>query len=251
MDFSRFDTFIFDLDGTIWNWIELFPKVRIKINLLLQFGKQRRWVSNNTVLSRSGLVKKMKNFGIEVEESEVINAGYAIGQYLKDKKGKSLVFGEGLKEDLRKAKVRLTNNPSADFVVVGHDWKFNYEKLVLSSECLQKGARLLTSARGRYFTFGDKMIPGTGALTDVVEYVSGKKALLLGKPSDYMLKTLKSFINSPVEKTVEFGDELKADIVMGKKAGWFTVLVRTGVDKKPSKTIKPDAVIDSVADIKI
>jgi NagD protein len=251
MDFSRFDTFVFDLDGTIWNWIELFPKVKTKINLLLQFGKQRRWISNNTVLSRPGLVKKMKNFGIEVEESEVINAGYAIGQYLKDKKGKSLVFGDGLKEDLRKAKVKLTNNSSADFVVVGHDWNFNFKKLVLASDCLQNGAKLITSARGRYFTFGNKMIPGTGALAEVIEYVSGKRALLLGKPSLFMLNVLKSFIDSPVEKIVEFGDELKADIVMGKRAGWFTVLVRTGVDKKPTKSIRPDAVIDSVADIKI
>jgi HAD superfamily hydrolase (TIGR01450 family) len=193
----------------------------------------------------------MRNFGIEVEEDEVINAGYAIGQYLKGKKCKVLAFGDGLKEDLRKARVKLTDKPSADFVVVGHDWKFDYEKLVLASECLQRGAKLITSARGRYFTFGDKMIPGTGALTDVVEYVSGKRALLLGKPSLFMLKTLKSFIDSPVEKIVEFGDELKADIVMGKRAGWFTVLVRTGVDKKPTKEIRPDDVIDSVADIKI
>jgi len=251
MDFDRFDTFIFDLDGTIWNWIGLFPKVKQKLNLLLQFGKQRRWISNNTVLPRSGLVKKMKNFGIEVEENEVINAGYAIGQYLKDKKGKVLVFGDGLKEDLKKARIKLTDKPSADFVVVGHDWNFNFKKLVLASDCLQNGAKLITSARGRYFTFGNKMIPGTGALTEVIEYVSGKRALLLGKPSLFMLKTLKSFVDSPVGKTVEFGDELEADIGMGKKAGWFTVLVRTGVDKKPSKTIKPDAVINSVADIKI
>lgn len=31
--------FVFDLDGTIWNWIELFPRVKQKINLLLEFGK--------------------------------------------------------------------------------------------------------------------------------------------------------------------------------------------------------------------
>jgi len=251
MDFSRFDTFVFDLDGTIWNWNELFPKVKIKINLLLQFGKQRRWVSNNTLLSRFGLIRKMRGFGLEVGEKEVINAGFVIAQYLKNKKGKVLVFGDGLKEDLRKEKIRLTNSSSADYLVVGQDMKFNYEKLVLASECLKNGAKFLTAAKGRYFTLGNKLVPGTGMLVETIENFTGKKAILLGKPSDYMLKTLKKFIDSPINKIVQFGDELIADISFGKKAGWFTALVRTGVDKKPSKTIKPDAVIDSVADIKI
>jgi HAD superfamily hydrolase (TIGR01450 family) len=248
--FNKFNTFIFDLDGTLWNWFNLFPKVDKIINFLL-IDKQRLYVSNNTILSRKGLTRKLQNFGIEVKESEVINAGFVIAQYLRNKKGKVLAFGEGLKEDLKKEKIKLTNKPNADYLVVGHDQKFNYEKISLASEAIKNGARFLTSAKGKYFTFGNKIVPGTGVLVKAVEYASGKRALLLGKPSDYMLQTINLFVTSPMKQTVLFGDELNSDILLGKKAGWFTVLVRTGVDKKASKAIKPNAVINSVADIKI
>lgn len=251
MQFNKFNTFIFDLDGTLWNWFKLFPRVDKIIKLLIVGDKQRLYQSNNTLLSRKGLTRKLQNFGLEVKESEVINAGFVIAQYLKNKKGKVLAFSDGLKEDLKKAKIKLTDKTSADYLVLGHDPKFNYEKLSLAAEAIKNGAKFLTSAKGRSFIFGNTIIPGTGVLVKTVEYISGKKALLLGKPSDYMLQTINLFVTSPMKQTILFGDELNSDILLGKKAGWFTVLVRTGVDKKASKSIKPDAVINSVADIKI
>jgi HAD superfamily hydrolase (TIGR01450 family) len=250
MQFSKFNTFIFDLDGTLWNWFDLFPKVDKIINSLSS-EKQCLYITNNTILSRKGLTKKLQDFGLEVKENEVINAGFVIANYLKNKKGKALVFGEGLEKDLKKERIKLTKKISADYLIVGHDLKFNYEKLSMACEAIKSGAKFLTSAKGRYFTFGDKIIPGTGVLVKAIEYASGKRALLLGKPSDYMLQTINLFITSPMKQTVIFGDELKSDILLGKKAGWFTVLVRSGIDKEASKDIKPDLIINSVADIKI
>jgi HAD superfamily hydrolase (TIGR01450 family) len=251
MDFSRFKTFIFDLDGTVWNWFKLFPRISEIIKLLVVSDKQRLYVSNNTMLSRKGLTKKLQNFGIEAKESEVINAGFVVAEYLKNKRRKVLAFGDGLKEDLKRAKVKLVNKASANYLVVGHDTKFNYEKLSLASEAIKNGAKFLACAKGRYFTFGNKIIPGTGVLVKAVEYTSGKRATLLGKPSDYMLQTINLFVASPAKQTVLFGDELSSDIAIGRKAGWFTVLVKTGVDKKIKGKIKPDLVLNSVADVKI
>jgi HAD superfamily hydrolase (TIGR01450 family) len=203
------------------------------------------------MVSRKGLAKKLQNFGVEAKEGEVVCVSLAIAQYIRNRRGKVLVFGEGLKEDLKKAGIKLTDKPDADYLIVGYDHKFNHEKLCMACEAIKNGAKFLTPAIGKRFIYNNSIIPGTGVFVEAVERASGKKALLLGKPSDYMLQTINLFVQSPMKQTVLFGDELNSDVLLGKKAGWFTVLVRTGVDKKASKSIKPDAIIDSIADIKI
>jgi len=56
---------------------------------------------------------------------------------------------------------------------------------------------------------------------------------MVGKPSDFMLKEVKKGCYK--RKSIYFGDENKADIEFANKAGFFSVFVKGGVDKKPSK----------------
>jgi ribonucleotide monophosphatase NagD (HAD superfamily) len=58
-------------------------------------------------------------------------------------------------------------------------------------------------------------------------------------------------VESSRKETVLFGDELDSDILLGKNAGYFTVLVKTGVDKIVKGKIRPDLVLNSVADVKV
>jgi len=236
MKFSRFNTFIFDLDGTIWNWFNLFPGVKIAINKLQSKNKQVLFITNNTILSRSGLTRKLRNFGIKVSEDELVNAGYAAAQFFKKRKGNAIAFGEGLIKDLKSNGIKIVNKPYAKYVAIGQDLKFNFDKLALAHEAIRNKAELFATAKGRYFTYGNDIIPGTGVLVQAVEYVSNKKAVLLGKPSDHMIDVLKKFVDS--DRVLIVGDELNSDIIMGERAGYSTALIKTGVDKKPGKDIK-------------
>lgn len=251
MDFNKFNTFIFDLDGTVWCWLKLYPGVERAIDKLHDQGKQVLYVTNNTLLSRKGLAKKLNLMGLEAKEKDVIHPGVAAVEYLREKKGKALVFGEGLKEDLKEAGIRTSSKLPARYLLIGHDPKFDYKKLEVSLEAVERGADILATAKGKFFVVGNHHIPGTGVLVEVIEYESSKKAILLGKPSNLMRQLVQLEINSPRKETVLVGDELNSDILLGKKAGWFTVLVRTGVDRKASKSIRPDLVVNSVADVRI
>lgn len=251
MNFSRFKTFIFDLDGTVWNWERLLPGVKNLIEKLRKRGKQVLFVTNNTMVRRKDLARKLRGFGIEAGEDDVVSSSLVIAEYLKNKKGRALVLGDGLKKDLKEAGVKVTDDFHAEYLVVGHDIKFDYRKISLAFYALKNEASFLTSARGRFFVFGNNLLPGTGVLVEAIEYAFGRKALLLGKPSEFMAQALQLFVQSPRKETVIFGDELKGDVSLGKKCGYFTVLVRTGVDKKVKGKIRPDAMLNSLADLKV
>lgn len=248
MDFSNFETFIFDLDGTIWNWQKLFPGVKETVKRLKEKGKKVLFLTNNSVLSRAGLVRRLRKFGLDVEENELITSSWVAAQYLRKRKASAFAIGKGLKEELKRAGVKLTDkNP--DYLIVGQDQQFNMKKLAKAWEILKGKTKLIGVAGGRVWYMGKRLVPATGAILVAVEFVSGKKALRLGKPSDEMVKAVKAAVRSPKEKTVIFGDECSADIGIGKKLGYFTVLVRTGIDK--TCNIATDAVIDSVAEIEV
>jgi ribonucleotide monophosphatase NagD (HAD superfamily) len=66
-----------------------------------------------------------------------------------------------------------------------------------------------------------------------------------------MCQLVQLFVQSPRKETVVFGDELKADIGLGKKCGYFSVLVRTGVDKEVKGKIKPDLVLNSLKEVEV
>jgi len=251
MKFSRFNTFIFDLDGTVWNWKRLFPGVRKLIKSLRKEGKQVLFDTNNTMVSRKELAKKLRRFGIDADENDIINPSIVITEYLKNERGKVLVFGDGLKKDLREAGIKVSDDYHVDCVIVGQDNRFDNIKLSFAVYALKNGANFFSTARGRFFVYGNKLVPGTGALVELIEYVSGRKAILLGKPSDLMCQAIQLFVQSPREQTVIFGDELNSDVVLGKKCGYVTVLVKTGIDKRVKGKIRPDTILNSVADIKL
>lgn len=250
MDFSRFKTFIFDLDGTVWNWKELFPGVKRFVSSLKRKGKQVLFITNNTKVRRRELAKRLRGFGIDADEDDVVSSSLVIAEYLKNKKGSALVLGDGLREDLREAGIKISDDSHVKYLVVGQDTKFNYGVLALALNALRNGAAFLTSARGRFFVYGDNLLPSTGVLVEAIEYASGRKAILLGKPSDFMCQAVQLFVQSPRKETVVFGDELKADVGLGKKCGYSTVLVRTGIDRNVKGRIRPDAVLNSFADLK-
>lgn len=256
MKFNKFSTFIFDLDGTIWKWDKLVPGAKEAIEELQKEKKQVLFITNNTMLSRYKLAKKLWRFDIDVKYKNIVNPGMAAVKYFKKRMKKNervLAISKGLRDDLKAGKVKTTNRAIADYVVVGHDIRFDYMKLLTATEALRRGARLYATARGKYFVMGNDMWPGTGVLVEAIEYASGKKAKLLGKPSTPMIDVIRHVNKSWPSKTVLIGDEIKSDVATGKKLGYYTVLVKTGVDRsvKVKRKMRPDLVLKSVADIKL
>jgi len=247
MDFSKIDTYIFDLDSTLWFWDKLIPGAKSVLKKLRWLNKDMFFVTNNTIESRRGIADRLRKFGIKVNVEEVINAGIVIGHYIKENNGTALALNIGTEIDLRDAGVKVKDKPPVDFVVVTEDWDFDYEQLTLAVDAVDKGGKLLTSIMGRKWQVGKKMIPGVGCWVKAVEFAANAKAKCLGKPSAYMRKVVKRMLKDP-KKSVFVGDEIETDIEFGKKMGCKTILVKTGRGNDKGK-VKPDLVLNSVKDM--
>ncbi|MEM5875404.1 MAG: HAD hydrolase-like protein [Candidatus Aenigmatarchaeota archaeon] len=243
MNFKKFDTYIFDLDGTLWNFPNLFNGTDKIFEKLKKMNKNIIIVSNFTYLDRDDIIKILKNGGIEIEKEKLITSSYVAAMILKNKK--VYPIGKGLKKELEKNGVKISSN-DVDAVVVGHDTEFNYWKASKVLNLLEKGSDLYTTATGKIWNFKNKRVPGTGLIIAGLEYCSNKKAIMVGKPSKYISKFVKKLI---IGKAVHFGDEIKADSEFAKSINAEFVFVRSGVDKMKKK-VKAYAILNSIKDMK-
>jgi len=88
-----------------------------------------------------------------------------------------------------------------------------------------------------------------GPIIKALEFASGKKAALIGKPSPRMFTLALRLANEGAGKAVMIGDQIETDLVGAGKAGVHTILVLTGVETRESlrrSKIKPEMTIDTL-----
>ena len=247
--FQNYENFIFDLDGTVWHWTKLIKGADKVFRELEKLNKNVFFLTNNCVLSRKGFAKKLTNFEIETNTEQIINPSLAAIKLLRG--NKVFCVGEGIKDDLKKARIKITRHANA--VLIAEDRKLTFDKLVIASNLIHQKTEFYKTARAGLWRVGKNMLPGTGAIAATIELTIGREAELIGKPSKHMVDVIKRFKLNP-RKTAIFGDECKSDIATGNKLNFTTVLVLTGYcsieDYVASKGLeKPDMVLKSIPDI--
>jgi len=248
MNLKDIDTFVFDLDGTVWYWTRLIAGAKRTIVKLKKLGKTVLYVTNNTIESRKNLAKRLSKFGIEAHYEDVINAGIVIGYYIKEHYGTALALNIGTEKDLKEVGVPIRKRTPVDYVVVTEDWDFDYRQLSLAFDAVMSGGKLLTSVMGRHWIVGNKMVPGVGCWVKAVEFATNTTATTLGKPSDYMAKIVSKRLGD-CKRTVYIGDEYESDILFGQKIGCHTIFINTGMDKNKTSNIKPDLWLNTAKDL--
>ncbi len=248
--FSDFENFVFDLDGTVWYWTRLVDRAASVFSELRRLGKRAHFITNNTLLTREGFAKKLQAFGISARpESITTPSDVAVSLF---KRKRVFCIGEGMITELRSRRIALTDS-RPDAVVMGDDRNINYEKLAKACILVEGGAKFYKTAEGRVFFYGNKRLPGGGALAAVIESSTLKKAELIGKPSEHMTHIVRELGLEP-DKTLYTGDELNTDIVLGKRLGFATALTLSGrstrMDYEAARgENEPDFVLKSVADL--
>ena len=91
-----------------------------------------------------------------------------------------------------------------------------------------------------------------GGFIDGLEYASGVKAMIIGKPSaDFFRIALDDMGLNPAEVAI-IGDDIDADVGGGQQVGLKGILVKTGKYRKSYaqvSTVRPDLTIDSIVDL--
>ena len=255
--------YILDLDGVIFRGSEVIAGAPDAVNRLLDSARVV-FLTNNSTQSRDTVSARLNASGIRCRESDVITAGYAAAVYIRKRYGAQKIYpiGEaGLIHELKAEGHEIDQGRDegrdedavADFVVVGLDRDFTYEKLRIGLRNILAGAELIATNTDPVLPVEHGFLPGAGAIVRALETASGRSAFVIGKPNPPMMDAVIDHLGLPAHECTLVGDRLDTDILAGSRYGMKTVLVLSGVETAESvrqSRIKPDAVIGSIAELR-
>ncbi len=248
---------LLDVDGVIWHGGKLIEGTKQTIAFLEKNNYNYLFLTNISRYTAKELTVRLKKLGLTVPVEKILSPLEITIQFIKNKKKNASCFvisEPAIKEQFKEAGLKIVENDSkADFVIVFLYEKTNYDMLDTAFRLLSKGAELVSNSDLKSIAFRDNFPSiATGAFVKALEYSSGKKATLTGKPNtEFFLQAIKK-LGAKRSETLMVGDTVSTDVVGAKRSGIKAVLVKTGnFDKKELKksVLKPDAVIDSIAEL--
>ncbi|MFH1448227.1 MAG: HAD-IIA family hydrolase [Candidatus Micrarchaeota archaeon] len=254
----KFKGVVLDVDGVLILGGTAIPGAGEAVKKLREGGLGIRVITNNSTRSRRTLCKRLNELGIDVNEDEVITSSSGTANYLKERfgAGKVFIIGEqGIADELVAVGFELTLEDDADFVVVGLDRQFNYDKLATALNAIRKGARFIATNDDATLPVERGAEPGAGAMVAALIWCSQKKPeAVVGKPNSFLFEQALKELGTKAEETLVVGDRLETDIVGGNDLGMVTVLVLTGASteeewKRAEKGYNPRLLLKSIADL--
>jgi HAD superfamily hydrolase (TIGR01458 family) len=145
------------------------------------------------------------------------------------------------------------SDQQADYVVLGDAGDgFTFDRLNQALRLILDGAEILALEMDRYWSDPQGLVLSTGPFVAALEYATGKKALLMGKPSrNFFLLALQDLKVMPQEAAM-IGDDILTDVQGAQELGMQGILVKTGKyreDAAKKSGAKPDMVLQSMADL--
>lgn len=253
---SKYDGFIFDLDGTIYLDDKLIVGADTLINKIKLLGKKVVFVSNKTI----GTTKDYYNFLLEnnvnVKESEIINSTTIIKKYLSKHYFSKYFYAIAEKifiKEIKEAGLKFSKEPKKiDIVIVTLDRTLNYSKLEIASKALDLGAKFYAANIDNTCpTNGGEILDAGSTISALEKRTNRKLEMHFGKPSKFMLIEALKILKVNHKKCLIVGDRNETDIAMGNKFNIDTALVSTGVFNNYQKNgkYKPTYKLNSVTDL--
>ena len=234
-----------DLDGTLYIGDEPVEGAREAVGRFRASGIAVRYVTNTTRKPRRWVCEHLLSMGFEVKEAEVFTPARAAAGLIGDRSCFPLV-DESLLEDLEG--VSFTQD-HPDYVLVGDlGGGFTYDRLNTAFRLLVDGARLLALQKNRYWRREDGLALDAGPFVAALEYASGEKAVVVGKPErGFFELALREMGLAPYEAAM-VGDDAESDVAGAQEAGLQGFQVRTG-KYHPGDEGEPDLLLGSIAEL--
>lgn len=257
LNIKDYSAFIFDLDGCIYSGNTVYPGSKELLQFLIQSGKQVIFLSNNSTETSHTIRNKLIDMNLPAEDAPILVATELVGQYLAETYGALRVHPVGsveLELALTSAGhqvVSLGGGEACDFIVIGRDTSFSYQKLHDCTRSLMDGVKLIAANSDMYHPGEDgDRVPETGALIAAIQAVSeihGVKSV--GKPSHYpFYKIIKQTGLSP-EQCVMVGDNPYTDVQGGHSAGMHTIWISHGKTFPAEFEFQPNLTVTAIGEL--
>jgi len=243
---------LIDLDGVVYDDEEVIPDSVYAIRWLQQRRVPFRFATNATARSRGSLVQRLKGLGIDVAEDQVVNTPFVAARELKLNPATRCMLL--VKEDARREFEGVTMvDRDAEVVVVGDlAAGFDYDTLNRAFQAILSGAEILALQKDRYWKVKDELVLDAGPFVAALEYATGRKARLIGKPSREFFRAALDGMGLPAAQVAMVGDDIENDVKGAQEAGLTGVLVQTGKYRKDwvERTgIQPDLIVRNLGEL--
>jgi HAD superfamily hydrolase (TIGR01458 family) len=249
---SNIKGILFDLDGVLYIGSNAIEGAVDAVQKIRDSGLICRFVTNTSTLSLSSLQEKINAMGFSVAANEIISAPQAALIYLKQQQQPvcHLLLAADVKRDFKDFRLSET---AADYIVVGdigNAWSYPLLNEVFNS--LMQGAKLIAIHKNRFWQTEQGLQRDIGGFIEGLEYASGAKAMLIGKPAaDFFQIALDDMGLKPSEVAI-IGDDIDADVGGGQQAGLTGILVKTGKYRASYavlSSIRPQLILNSITNL--
>jgi HAD superfamily hydrolase (TIGR01450 family) len=226
---------ILDMDGVLWRGDQPLGDLPKIFNTLHERGYRVALATNNATLSIMDYQLKIRRFGVELEDWQIVNSSQAVGHFLKQrfpKGGNVYIVGESGLIDTLASYGFLQDDQDVLAVVAGMDRYLTYEKLRKATLLIRKGTMFVGTNPDRTYPLPEGLVPGAGAILAALEAATDCAPLIIGKPAPEMYRVALERLAVPAEQTLVVGDRLETDIAGAQTIGCQTALVLSGVTTK-------------------
>ena len=250
-----FDTYVFDLDGTLYLGDRLFEGVRELLSAIRARGEQYRFLTNNSSRSVAAYVKKLTRLGVATEAADFLTSVDALIHYLREHGGEDrryYVCGtESMKSQLRAAGFTVAERrEDANALLMGFDTELTFQKLEDACILLGQGIPYLATNPDWVCPTAYGFVPDCGSMCEMLWRATSRRPIVIGKPEPLMPQLAMLEASVSAQETLLVGDRIYTDIASGANAGIDTLLVLSGETKEedlPTADPQPTFVLPDVA----
>lgn len=253
---KKYQTYLIDLDGTMYRGKEKIPEARTFIDNLNSNGLNYYFLTNNTTKTPQQVADNLtNNHQITAKAEQVITPSLATAAYVKNMfdddvtNHSAYVVGEyGLKSAIFNTGIHL-DETNPDVVIVGLDYDVTYHKFELATLAIKRGAFFIGTNADTNLPNERGLVPGAGSVISLVETSTQQKAKYIGKPEADIVDFAVEAKGFDPKTSIMVGDNYNTDIKCGINASLDTLLVYTGVSTHEDikkRTIKPTYEIESL-----
>jgi HAD superfamily hydrolase (TIGR01458 family) len=249
---------LFDLDGVFYQGEKPIAGASHVAAWVKDQGIPHLFITNTSSRPRSALVDKLAHFDIFTDEAHILTPPVAAVRWLQSQQNKgniALFLPELTKDEFKDLPLLGKNSTSEISAIVigdlGEKWNFSVLNQIFRYLMSQPAPTFITLGMTRYWLAEDGLRLDVAPFAIALEYASGIKPLIMGKPAKTFYQTALDSLQVTADETLMVGDDIRGDIEGAQLTGLKAALVKTGKFRPADleKNIKPDVVFDSINDL--
>ncbi|MGD1051604.1 MAG: HAD hydrolase-like protein [Solirubrobacteraceae bacterium] len=257
--------FMLDLDGTLVqrgrDGVVVLPGAAELIDAIRASGRPLVVFTNASHADPGRIAKGLREAGLGLEDQEVLSAGCSALAHLQRRYRDARVLVLGTQAARRRFAaggvevLEPADAASAEVVLTLHVDDVGLTVLEAAARAVLAGAAFLTANYVRAYAGLDGPIISRGAMAAAaIAKAAGQRPIVVGKPSRAAVRAVAERLELEPRSVAFIGDDAAMDVALGRLAGGWTVLVRSGIGARAQaarlpEAHRPDLVVDGVGDL--